>query len=46
MADMIALPAYMTSALAAAKGSFVHSALNVAKGAISGAAKLTGPYER
>lgn len=39
---MVALPAYMTSALAKAKGSYAHSALNVAKGAISGAAKMTG----
>ena len=44
VADMVALPAYMTSALAAAKGSYVHSALNVAKGAISGAARMTGPH--
>ena len=43
-ADMIALPAYMSSALAAAKGSYLHSAVNVAKGAVTGAAKLTGPY--
>lgn len=42
VADMVALPAYMTSALAKAKGSYAHSALNVAKGAISGAAKMTG----
>ncbi|MCJ1292896.1 hypothetical protein MMC34_004449 [Xylographa carneopallida] len=42
-ADMIALPAYLTSALTSAKGSYVHSALNIAKGA---AAKMTGPYGR
>jgi len=41
---MIALPTYMTSALTSAKGSYVHSALNLAKGAVSGAAKITGPY--
>lgn len=43
---MVALPAYMTSALAKAKGSYAHSALNVAKGAISGAAKMTGQVSR
>ncbi|MCJ1392036.1 hypothetical protein MMC18_004903 [Xylographa bjoerkii] len=42
-ADMIALPTYLTSALTSAKGSYVHSALNIAKGA---AAKMTGPYGR
>ena len=46
IADMVALPAYMTSALTAARGSYVHSALNMAKGAVSGAAKMTGPYDR
>lgn len=45
-ADMIALPAYLTSALASAKGSYAHSALNMAKGAASGLAKITGPYGR
>lgn len=40
-ADMLALPACMTSALTTAKGSYVHSALKVAKGAVSGAANLT-----
>ncbi len=43
---MIALPSYLTSALSSAKGSYVHSALNLAKGAVSGAAKMTGPYGR
>lgn len=46
VADMVALPAYMTSALTAARGSYVHSALNMAKGAVSGAARMTGPYGR
>ena len=45
-ADMIALPAFMTSALTSAKGSYVHSALNMAKGAVTGAAKFAGPYGR
>lgn len=39
---MIALPSYMNSALATAKGSVIHSALNLAKEAVSGAARLTG----
>ncbi|KAF2085182.1 HpcH/HpaI aldolase/citrate lyase family protein [Saccharata proteae CBS 121410] len=43
-ADMIAIPAYFTNALSAAKGSLAHSAMNMAKGAVSGAAKMTGPY--
>ena len=43
---MIALPAYLNSELSSAKGSYVHSALNMAKGAMSGAAKMTGPYGR
>lgn len=43
---MVALPAYMSSALAKAKGSYAHTALNVAKGAMSGAARMTGPYGR
>lgn len=37
--DMIALPVAMSSALATAKGSYAHSALNLAKGAAS---KVTG----
>ncbi|KAL8832525.1 MAG: hypothetical protein Q9191_000207 [Dirinaria sp. TL-2023a] len=37
--DMIALPMAMSSALATAKGSYAHSALNLAKGAAS---KVTG----
>jgi len=41
--DAVALSAHMASALATAKGSYVHSALNVAKGALSGAAKMTSP---
>ena len=44
VADMVALPAYMNSALTAARGSYVHSALIMAKEAVSGAAKMTGPY--
>lgn len=43
---MVALPAHMTSALTAAKGSYVHSALNMGKGAMSGLAKMTGSHER
>ena len=46
VADMVALPAYMTSALTAARGSYVHSTLNMTKGAVSGAAETTGPYGR
>lgn len=46
VADMVALPAHMTFALTAARGSYVHSALNMAKGAVSGATKMTGPYNR
>ncbi|KAF6234398.1 hypothetical protein HO173_007431 [Letharia columbiana] len=42
MTDMVALPAYMTSALTTARGSYVHSALNMGKGAMSGLAKMTG----
>lgn len=42
VADMIALPAYMSSALAMAKGSVAHSAFNLAKEAVSGAVRLTG----
>jgi 4-hydroxy-2-oxoheptanedioate aldolase len=44
MTDMVALPAYMTDALTKAKGGYGHAALNLAKGAVSGAAKMTGPY--
>lgn len=40
MTDMVALPTYMTSSLESAKGSYVHSALNVGKGAISGFGKM------
>jgi len=46
IADMVALPSALNSALTSAKGSYAHSALNMAKGAVSGAAKLTGPYGR
>ena len=35
MTDMVALPQAMTAALTAAKGSYVHSALNLGKGAVS-----------
>ena len=41
MTDVVALPASMTSALTTARGSYVHSALNVGKGAVSGLAKMT-----
>lgn len=34
--DAVSLPASMQSALTAARGSYVHSALNMAKGAIRG----------
>ncbi len=44
--DMVALPACMTSALTAARGSYVHSALNMGKGAMSGLAKMTGSQGR
>ena len=46
MTDMVALPTYMTSALAAARGSYVRSALNIGKGAMSGLAKMTESHER
>lgn len=46
MTDTVALPAYMTSALTAAKGSYVHTALNMGKGAVSGLAKMTGSHGR
>ena len=46
MTDMVALPGYMTAALTAAKGSYVHSALNLGKGAMSGLAKMTESHER
>ena len=41
MTDVVALPAYMTSALTTARGSYVHSALNAGKGAVSGLVKMT-----
>ena len=44
--DMVALPACMNSALTAAKGSYVHSALNMGKGAVAGLAKMTGSHDR
>ena len=46
MTDMVALPAYMTSALTTARGSYVHSTLNLGKGAMSGLAKLTESHGR
>lgn len=46
MTDMVALPTHMTSALTTARGSYVHSALNMGKGAMSGLAKMTGSRER
>lgn len=42
MTDMVALPAYMTSSLTAARGSYVRSALNMGKGAVSGLSKMAG----
>lgn len=42
-ADMIAIPAFFTAQLDAAKGSLAHSAPTAAKGAAS---KMTGPYGR
>lgn len=45
MTDMVALPTFMTSSLTAARGSYVHSALNVGKGAMSGLASLAGRSE-
>ena len=39
--DVQGLSTYMTSTLATAKGSYLHSAVNVAKGAVAGAAKIT-----
>ena len=45
MTDMVALPLMMTSALTAARGSYVHSALNIGKGAMSGLAKMAGSQE-
>lgn len=45
-ADMIAIPAYFTDALTKAKGSYTHHAMNMAKDAVNGAAKMTGPYGR
>ena len=46
MTDMVALPAYMTSALTTATGSYVHSALNLGKGAVSELAKMTQSHGR
>lgn len=46
MTDMVALPGYMTSALTTARGSYVHSALNLGEGAMSGLAKLTESHGR
>jgi len=40
MTDMVALPQAMTAALTSAKGSYVHSALNIGKGAMSGLSNL------
>lgn len=42
MTDAVALPANMTSSLTAARGSYVHSALNIGKGAMSGISKIAG----
>ena len=46
MTDMVALPTFMTSSLNAARGSYVHSALNVGKGAMAGLANMAGRSER
>lgn len=46
MTDMVALPANMASALASARGSYIHSALNLGKGAVSGLAKMTESQEQ
>jgi len=46
VADMIAIPNFLSASLAKAKGGYGHAALNLAKGAVSGAAKMTGPYGR
>ena len=40
IADMVALPMSMKASLASARGSYTHSAFNVAKGAVSGAVSL------
>ena len=42
MTDVPALTEQMTSSLTAAKGSYVHSALNMGKGAMSGISKMAG----
>lgn len=42
MTDAVALPAHMTSSLTAARGSYVHSALNIGKGAMAGIGKIAG----
>ncbi|MCJ1372285.1 hypothetical protein MMC20_003508 [Loxospora ochrophaea] len=41
--DVVSLQTHLTSQLSTAKGSYVHSALNMAKG---GASKITGAYGR
>ena len=46
MTDMVALPTHMTSALATARGTYVHSALTIGKGAMSGLAQMTGSQGR
>lgn len=40
MADMVALPTFMSQSLAKAQGSYGHAALNMAKGAVYGAANM------
>lgn len=42
-ADIMAIPAFFSDALSAAKGGLAHQALNAAKGAAS---KITGPHGR
>lgn len=44
--DVPALSACMTSSLTAARGSYVHSALNIGKGAVSGLAKMAKQSEQ
>ena len=40
MTDIVSLATHMKSSLTSAKGSYVHSAVNMGKGAVSGLAKM------
>ena len=40
--DVAALSSQLTSTLSTARGSYAHSALKLAKGAVSGASKISG----